>query len=193
MNEFNFEYTEIFPNIFLYNDVIKNPNSFIALCEDFDSWSDGKIISSAGSDVFDSNFRIAKSMSLPISFTTPTEWFDIAKTIWNYANHYALTNKIEFSEMEQLRIVKYPEHGGKYDEHYDSCPSAPRIFSCVLYLNDVKSGGETAFPKFNFEVKPQAGSIVFFPSNYAYLHQSKPCNGEKKYIVVTQFKEKLEI
>lgn len=189
----NILFDEPFPNIVIYKNVLSYCNEIIDFCEKNGQWTESGIISEDGTDLKDKDFRVAESMSLPISFTNPTEWFDLAKIIWFYGNHYAIMNNIKFSEMEQLRIVRYPTGTGKYEPHYDSCPSAPRIFSCVLYLNTIESGGETFFPKFNFGVQPVFGDIVFFPANYAYLHESRICENKKKYIIVTQFREQIEV
>jgi predicted 2-oxoglutarate/Fe(II)-dependent dioxygenase YbiX len=45
--------------------------------------------------------------------------------------------------------------------------------SVVLYLNDDYDGGEISFPhvRNGVSIKPEAGSAIFFPSNYVFVHE----------------------
>jgi predicted 2-oxoglutarate/Fe(II)-dependent dioxygenase YbiX len=54
----------------------------------------------------------------------------------------------------------------------------------VLYVNDNYEGGEIYFPRFDLEVKPEAGDLVIFPSTYIYEHASKPIISGTKYAIV---------
>jgi predicted 2-oxoglutarate/Fe(II)-dependent dioxygenase YbiX len=43
-------------------------------------------------------------------------------------------------------------------------------YGSVLYLNDDYEGGEIYFPDQGIDFKPNAGTVVFFPSNNMYIH-----------------------
>jgi hypothetical protein len=61
----------------------------------------------------------------------------------------------------------------------------------VAFLNDVPNGGELEFPLFDVTIKPKAGSVVVFPSNYPYLHIAHATGLEDnsiKYSLATWFK-----
>ena len=85
-----------------------------------------------------------------------------------------LTNK-PFGHMELPQVARYTD-SQRYVEHYDGvdphtdagrafCANGgQRIATVLCYLNDVSSGGCTAFRRVNFEVKPQKGqALIFFP------------------------------
>jgi predicted 2-oxoglutarate/Fe(II)-dependent dioxygenase YbiX len=43
-------------------------------------------------------------------------------------------------------------------------------YGSIIYLNDDYEGGELFFPKYNIHMKPQPGTLVFFPSTNMYAH-----------------------
>jgi predicted 2-oxoglutarate/Fe(II)-dependent dioxygenase YbiX len=55
----------------------------------------------------------------------------------------------------------------------------------VLYLNDDYLGGEIEFPHYDVKIKPEAGTLVLFPSNYAYRHIAHEVTSGIKYALVT--------
>jgi prolyl 4-hydroxylase len=74
---------------------------------------------------------------------------------------------------EGLQVLRYGP-GGHSAPHFDFLvPSNPantasiarsgqRVASLVIYLNDVESGGETAFPEIGFRVLPRKGNAAYF-------------------------------
>ena len=56
--------------------------------------------------------------------------------------------------------------------------------SFVIYLNDDYTGGEIEFPHLNIFFKPEAGSILMFPSMpEKYTHQMAPLKSGFKYMI----------
>ncbi len=43
-------------------------------------------------------------------------------------------------------------------------------YGSIMYLNDDYEGGELFFPKYNMELKPKPGTLIFFPSSNMYAH-----------------------
>jgi len=43
-------------------------------------------------------------------------------------------------------------------------------YGSIIYLNDEYEGGELFFPKYNIHIKPNPGTLVFFPSTNMYAH-----------------------
>ena len=76
---------------------------------------------------------------------------------------------------EGIQVLNYGI-GGEYQPHYDYFPpeqpgssehtklalGGQRISTLILYLNDVKGGGETIFPKLNLSVIPRKGQGLLF-------------------------------
>ena len=87
---------------------------------------------------------------------------------------------------EGYRIIHYRE-GNDLGPHVDAChgPQASRQLSFVLYLNDGFEGGETRFTSQDFSVKPKAGHILVFPSNFLFPHGSTPVTKGEKWVIVT--------
>jgi predicted 2-oxoglutarate/Fe(II)-dependent dioxygenase YbiX len=60
-----------------------------------------------------------------------------------------------------------------------------RALSAICYLNDDYEGGEIEFPEFKVKIKPEAGMLILFPSNFAYKHTAYPVTKGTKYALVT--------
>jgi hypothetical protein len=89
-------------------------------------------------------------------------------------------------EVNQVDILKYEAGKGQYLTHIDTDGGTHlnRIFSMLIYLNDVDLGGETEFPIQNIKVKPTRGRICIFPSNFAYPHTALIPRSNDKYVIV---------
>lgn len=80
---------------------------------------------------------------------------------------------------ESIHLLKY-EHGGHLPAHQDQGVSS-RVLSSVMYLNDNYEGGEIEFKQSGVSIKPEAGSIIFFPSNFLYVHEVYPITSGSRY------------
>lgn len=94
------------------------------------------------------------------------------------------------TRMEKGSLIRY-DVGDKnfFHLHADNwnSASAARQVSVILYLNDVKEGGETIFPRLKTSFAPTKGSIVFFPSFFTHTHSATEPISNSKYIYVTWF------
>lgn len=105
-------------------------------------------------------------------------------------NSYSKRFKIEENFYhEHYHLLKYSE-GQEYKPHYDSTTDMGRVLSCVCYLNDDYEGGEIEFPNFKIKIKPQAGMLILFPSNFAYMHVAHPVTKGTKYNLVTWIRDR---
>jgi Rps23 Pro-64 3,4-dihydroxylase Tpa1-like proline 4-hydroxylase len=78
-----------------------------------------------------------------------------------------------------IDLLRY-KTGGYLPAHQDQGVST-RILSTVSYLNDDYVGGEIEFVNSKVKIKPPAGSIIFFPSNYLYVHEVHPIVSGERY------------
>jgi predicted 2-oxoglutarate/Fe(II)-dependent dioxygenase YbiX len=90
---------------------------------------------------------------------------------------------------ENYQMLKY-RGGEEYKAHYDGGTQIGRCISAICYLNDDYEGGELEFVNFKVKIKPLAGMMILFPSNYAYRHIAHPVTSGTKYAIVTWVKDR---
>lgn len=75
----------------------------------------------------------------------------------------------------------------QFPPHVDitSRNSMHRMLAILLYLNDVETGGETAFTKLDVAVAPRVGRLLMFPPTWLYPHAGRPPRAGSKYILGT--------
>jgi predicted 2-oxoglutarate/Fe(II)-dependent dioxygenase YbiX len=111
------------------------------------------------------------------------EFFNISFAAMNYYYRKFNSEGI-FRYTESFNLLKY-QTGQEYKAHHDGDTVLGRAYSPILYLNDEYSGGELEFINFNITIKPKAGMLVIFPSNYPYSHIAHPVKTGTKYAIVT--------
>jgi hypothetical protein len=80
---------------------------------------------------------------------------------------------------ESINLLRYGKTG-HLPAHQDQGVSS-RVLSSVMYLNDNYVGGEIEFVNSGVKIKPSAGSIIFFPSNFLYIHEVYPITEGYRY------------
>jgi len=99
--------------------------------------------------------------------------------------HYSRTYNIgELRYWEAMNFIKYGP-GQHFQEHHDNGYSYNCILSAVSYPNDDYEGGELFFRLQNLNIKPKAGDLYLFPSNFMYPHRAMPVHSGTKYSIVT--------
>ena len=89
--------------------------------------------------------------------------------------------------LQEVCLRKYDKKvGGYHKMHTDiNHRTLSRVAAGVLYLNTVKSGGETKFPILGRKVKPIAGRYVVFPPYYTHMHYGEIAKSNDRYIIAT--------
>ena len=86
-----------------------------------------------------------------------------------------------------FQIQKYDKGEGGYPAwHIDSdylYPFHNREYVYLFYLNDVNEGGETEFLHCGVSLKPVKGTLVYFPTNFPFVHRGNVPISSDKYIV----------
>lgn len=182
---------ERFEKISYYKNVIDDPSHLIKLIEDSDlnsteqtaipKWQEW---SASGNVPY--IFGYQKRFTKEINKEDPEEFQKINNILKNAivvaSNDYAKEYNINIGTLMPLSISKYST-GKSMGPHVDDYNNGddPNI-SVVLYLNDNYDGGEINFPNQNVTIKPEAGSIVIFPSVEPYYHESLPVISGIKYM-----------
>ena len=180
---------EIGPSIFIFDNFIDNSEEIIsaALKKAEDDGIYSATIIDKDSNIVKKEVRNTLIVDISPNFFNDVIWWLLAQKIWKCGDEYGKHHKVGFSGMENPQFLYYPQNEGFYEVHVDSDITIPRVFSSVLYLNDVEVGGETYFNKFDIAIKPVAGRLLMFPSNFAYSHGAKVPESGAKYCVVTWF------
>lgn len=115
-------------------------------------------------------FQKACSSSLRLLSSNEPQWFEMPHML-HYApgGKYALHSDAEHFDMSVRSFYRFID----------------RDFSMLIYLNDDFEGGELNFPWLNFQYRPTAGDLVFFPSSHIFSHESRPIITGNKYALVT--------
>jgi hypothetical protein len=93
-------------------------------------------------------------------------------------------NIMRLNYWEAFNFIKYGPNQ-HFMEHHDHGFSYNCTVSMVGYPNDDYDGGELYFRLQNLNIKPKAGDLYIFPSNFMYPHQAKPVHSGVKYSIVT--------
>ncbi len=171
-------------NIYYYKNILENPSYIVKLIEGSGSESDliGPWItweSSDGDYIFGKTKRINLENYINSSDESKFIYGSILSSIRMAGKFYSKKRGIDLGEQSPISISKYDE--GKFmGPHTDEKTGAH--ISGVLYLNDNYSGGELEFPNQEFSIKPEAGSMIVFPSIGEYIHDPKPAYGGERYI-----------
>jgi prolyl 4-hydroxylase len=72
-----------------------------------------------------------------------------------------------------------------------------RIFTAILYLNDVSSGGETYFTHIDLKVEPKGGKAIIWRNvdengkiDQSTFHEAKPVEKGEKWIATKWLRER---
>jgi len=120
-----------------------------------------------------------------ISLSLQKIWQDVydvqAPAVEDYRRDY---NIMPLKYWEAFNFIKYGP-GQHFKEHHDHGFSYNCTVSLVAYVNDDYDGGELYFRLQDLNIKPKAGDLYIFPSNFMYPHQAMPVHSGTKYSIVT--------
>jgi len=103
----------------------------------------------------------------------------LEKGLKHYFSLYPYAEKNIKSREKTMHLLKYKE-SGFLPAHSDHGISS-RVLSALLYLNDDYEGGNIRFPHAEINIKPEAGSLLFFPSNFVYVHEVDAVTSGTRY------------
>lgn len=108
-------------------------------------------------------------------------YFRQLQAVKDYCRRY---NIGELRYWEAMNFIQYGP-GKHFQEHHDNGFSYNCILSAVSYPNDDYEGGELFFRLQGLTIKPKAGDLYLFPSNFMYPHRAMPVESGVKYSIVT--------
>ena len=181
-----------FDKIHYYEDVFDKPYEIIGLIEALDSemntstklskWNDW--MTSGGQPYqFGMQKRVNDRYVPGSNVIIENLLKHLESRITDVSRNYESIHNIDIGDLMPLSISKYFEgkEMGPHCDNYEGTKSGP-VISVVGYLNDDYDGGELYFREQDLKIKPTAGSVVIFPSNEPYFHQSMPTKSGVKYM-----------
>lgn len=183
--------TEVAPFVYVYENVIDNCQEIINLAAEH-GWEFASI-SVTHNDYYrgggPDDIKNARFINIVPTVKVDPKWFWMLRTIWQHAEQYGEESGATFNWVEAIQVFEFKAGDDEHVPHYDSHGHDKRVLSAVLFLNDVDEGGELVFPKFGTVIKPRAGRLVIFPSNFAWRHDSLPPISNDKYVAATWVSE----
>lgn len=95
--------------------------------------------------------------------------------------------KIEPPRGNVYNIIKF-EEGYSMHLHVDTMSVSELHLASVYYINDDYTGGEIRFPDHNLAIKPKANSLILFPGNENYWHETLEVTKNNRYTSTKFFK-----
>lgn len=138
---------------------------------------------------FNYKFYIFRHDQIPGDDYYRKELLEIADSLYgsldrafeHYCTLYPFATNSVKSEEPADGILKYEASDQGHLPRHQDLGNSSRLISTVSYLNDNYDGGEIEFAQSNTRIKPEAGSIVFFPSNFLYVHEVMPVTNGTRY------------
>lgn len=186
----------VFPGIWVYRDVIKPEMNIISRLENAISDSNGKYNWEEATvgykekipDYRDCvDFKIRKDLygnqdKSQQEFNKI--WQEVYDAKLSALNDYSMMYNVKLDYWEAMNFIKYGP-GQHFSYHSDHGWSYISTTSLVAYPNDDYEDGGLRFDKIDVEVKPKAGDLYIFPSNYLFSHAALPVTKGLKYSIVT--------
>jgi hypothetical protein len=182
-----------FDKIFYYKNALSDPSSFINQIEESDldltdddpisPWTDW-LASGEGAYVFGNIKHTDDSKLKTGSDSAVFIYKSLREVLASVGKDYAQNLDIEYVDPMPVSISKY-RTGADMGPHVDDYGQEGvfPLMSAVIYLNDDYEGGELNFPEQGICIKPEAGSVIVFPSTKPFYHQSMPIKTGIKYMV----------
>jgi len=106
------------------------------------------------------------------------------ESVNEYCNSFPILRESSFASYS-IKIQETKQGEGFHTWHCEKATwnTRNRLLVWSVYLNDIKSGGETEFLYQSLRIKPKQGTVVIWPSGFTHTHRGNPpLDDETKYI-----------
>ena len=165
-------------------------NNFINTDEIIDFFKSSDFTSVGNLGMHGPNKRLKDSLDLSIDSINPPPVLNrllatLGLCLNDYLSNYEFANKVaEFKIREDFNIQFYKPGSAYWVPHFEraNAESSCRHLVWMVYLNDVDDGGETHFFYQDVKIKPKAGRVVIWPTDWTHTHRGLPSASQEKYI-----------
>jgi len=141
--------------------------------------------------------KTSTDITIDPSFLELDEWSSLISTtieslgneLSNYRRYFSLgLTHIDYIDIyARFNMQRYKPGEGFHRYHtergYGRNHVADRVLVWMIYLNDVKYGGETEFYYQRIFEKPEQGKLLIWPADWTYLHKGHTTTSDTKYIL----------
>ena len=136
--------------------------------------------------------------------TSKTVFFDDQSPLQKYITNKILTTIGLDEKLAEKAQIQHYEVGNEFKAHWDwfhedadkpFFDRGQRIWTFMIYLNDVEEGGETHFTKLDQSITPKLGRAVIWSNldkngkvDYETQHAGTPVKKGQKYVITKWFK-----
>ena len=103
-----------------------------------------------------------------------------------YLQEFPYANKMDPFVLDMPYQLQYYEPGWAYHPfHFERGDAryTHRVLVWLIYLNDVTDAGETEFLYQNVKVRPEAGKVIIWPTDWTHTHRGVPSPTQDKFIL----------
>lgn len=182
-------------DIYLYSNAIPDDVNIVAEFEElFKKYDKNFVPASINKNEYNENLRSCTVFSLHLDISDSIDLKKAKDKLNRRINKLTQKHMLDFikktgikvKEQESWEIIRYSE-SQKLAWHCDNGESHPCLISFVIYLNDDYEGGDVEFKSFlpGRTIKPEAGSLLIFPSSLEYIHKVNPVKSGIKYALIS--------
>lgn len=203
------EYIEIYPNVDVYKNVLKDPNQMYEVMRESEKTSEGKYFLNTwdqwahfGTYTQKKDLRqVSQEIQTEAMFIKEKAFVDevedaYSRVILDYVDRHGITlpegwrfSGCSYSKYKpQLDILNNKMTMQYHTDHITSQKDMPGdkfFITCTMYINDDYKGGDIEFYVDGNLInhKPVAGDILVFPSTEPYYHGVKTIEENEKFFV----------
>ena len=96
-----------------------------------------------------------------------------------------LAEDLSHVEIGTFNLQRYQrgDHYQKIHAERTTLSASHRLLAWMTYLNDVEDGGQTSFPHYGINIKPQKGKTLIWPAEWTHAHSGNLLNAGVKDII----------
>jgi|TARA_Y100000034_G_C6762261_1_gene339601 hypothetical protein len=147
--------------------------------------------------------KFLNNLELSILIESEKDFFNLGAAIKRGSNGFKKKYKLFDNDIDAWKLdttfiklskwkpnnyyEKFHCETGPYIHNYPFNQPICRIFSWIIYLNNIEHGGGTEFIYQNITTIPKAGDFYIWPSGSSHMHRGENAPFEKKYIITGHF------